>query len=86
MWSEMLWRSRVVWWWSKVDHGEELVVMVVRWLLREVAEVEGSSPSFHSWLRCLVVMSRVGIASRSNPSFPGLPTTLLIQKKPPAIE
>ncbi|KAF1856930.1 hypothetical protein Lal_00002199 [Lupinus albus] len=48
------------------------------------AEVEGSSPSFRSWLRRLVVTSRVGIASRSNPSFPGLPNTLLIRKKPPA--
>ncbi|KAF1866202.1 hypothetical protein Lal_00024200 [Lupinus albus] len=48
------------------------------------AEVEGSSPSFRSWLRRLVVTSRVGIASRSNPSFPGLPNTLLILKKPPA--
>ncbi|KAF1899082.1 hypothetical protein Lal_00019203 [Lupinus albus] len=48
------------------------------------AEVEGSSPSFRSWLRHLVVTSRVGIASRSNPSFPGLPNTLLIRKKPPA--
>lgn len=50
------------------------------------AEVEGSSPSFRSWLRRLVVTSRVGIASRSNPSFPGLPNTLLIRNKPPAIE
>lgn len=45
------------------------------------AEVEGSSPSFRSWLRRLVVTSRVGIASRSNPSFPGLPNTHTLDTK-----
>ncbi|KAK7305891.1 hypothetical protein VNO77_43803 [Canavalia gladiata] len=41
------------------------------------AEVEGSSPFFHSWLHRLMATSIVGIASGSNSSFHGLPTTLL---------